>query len=562
MNGSAPDIMSLLLGAVPSMSEAGRAIVPASSDGPAFGSVFGNMLRAQLNPIVNSSVAAPSQVPTSADSPDVSSLPTGQNGQSIGEPVLPTNDNAGGATQESPASPSLTASSVWDILAVESNLPANSAPSGQVAMESPTAEAVQVSPMVSTETLPAYAPSSPVLEQAPLFVMLRGSVTANESLNDIISGRTAEPGTGSYKVIDWTLSGDTVHLDVIPEDADLPVMRISLPAARLLASADAITSPIVATQPRVTVDQHLTDEILTASRLEKLNIRQLQIELDNSSQNQSNALGRAEVKLIAENAGQEIAIKANIRKNSIRVKTSSGRRPDALVLKSGDKADSGRLRPGGAVEVPSLDATRRNSILTERSLMDNLGLATRNETGSLDLASPETTTGSDRAVTGLARPQMEQGFARESLAPQPVRLSLPDDARVTLRPNGHAVRLRLDPEQLGPARLSLILNEGHLRASVVVESHQAKAAVEHSLDRLIDSLAKADIKVDSIEVSVDQQGTREQLFGRSQPWHHVTKRSINETITKTDSPDAAATGAIPAALVEAHVGAGGVNLLA
>ena len=67
------------------------------------------------------------------------------------------------------------------------------------------------------------------------------------------------------------------------------------------------------------------------------------------------------------------------------------------------------------------------------------------------------------------------------------------------------------------------MHHDHVRATVVVQSNEARQMLEGSLDRLLDSLAKADIKVDSIDVSVDHEAAGEQLFRQGPHWAQPTR---------------------------------------
>jgi hypothetical protein len=124
------------------------------------------------------------------------------------------------------------------------------------------------------------------------------------------------------------------------------------------------------------------------------------------------------------------------------------------------------------------------------------------------------------------------------------------------------VMLRIEPEHLGPAKLSLIMYDGRLRARVIVKDAQAMTAVERSLDRLIDQLSKANIAVDHIEVTISGDGARSDHFGRSAAWHqrHADLAGlIGADIREGSSLTAAA--ATPARAVQ-YVGASGINILA
>ncbi len=101
------------------------------------------------------------------------------------------------------------------------------------------------------------------------------------------------------------------------------------------------------------------------------------------------------------------------------------------------------------------------------------------------------------------------------------RFHLPDNAAQILRPNGESILLRIEPDHLGPARLHLTMRGQMLSARVVVETVQAGAAVEGSLDQLTEQLLRAGISVDHIEVMVDGGEQGNQFFDRNPVWHRA-----------------------------------------
>ncbi|HWR84160.1 MAG TPA: flagellar hook-length control protein FliK [Candidatus Deferrimicrobium sp.] len=143
-----------------------------------------------------------------------------------------------------------------------------------------------------------------------------------------------------------------------------------------------------------------------------------------------------------------------------------------------------------------------------------------------------------------------------------VRFVIPDTLRSSLTTGSQVVMLRIEPEQLGPAKLSLTMYDGRLRARVIVKDAQAMTAVERSLDRLVDQLSKANIEVDHIEVTIAGDGSRSDHFGRSATWRQrfADIAGFSAADSRDSSPPTVAVAVIPRA---AHyVGAWGVNILA
>ena len=74
--------------------------------------------------------------------------------------------------------------------------------------------------------------------------------------------------------------------------------------------------------------------------------------------------------------------------------------------------------------------------------------------------------------------------------------------------------IKVEPEHLGPARLNLSMRGEALVARLVVDSVQARIAVEGSLHQLNDQLSRAGIKVDHLEVTVGGGEERLPFFER------------------------------------------------
>ena len=142
-----------------------------------------------------------------------------------------------------------------------------------------------------------------------------------------------------------------------------------------------------------------------------------------------------------------------------------------------------------------------------------------------------------------------------------MRITLPDDIRTALKPNGKAVTISIEPENLGPAKLSLSLVNDRLKARIVVDSAPAKVALEGNIDRLVSQLSKADISVDQIEITINGDSAQNQFFGRQPHWRHrMTSRPLTADGIDSDETAPEMVSSMPAAAQ--WVSAGGVNVLA
>ncbi len=84
-----------------------------------------------------------------------------------------------------------------------------------------------------------------------------------------------------------------------------------------------------------------------------------------------------------------------------------------------------------------------------------------------------------------------------------------------------SMEMYLNPESLGKVEMNLVLKEGLLTARFVVENEQVKEAMESQMMQLQEDLDKQELKVESIEVTVDTHRFEENLMkdqaGNNQP---------------------------------------------
>ncbi|MDH3891254.1 MAG: flagellar hook-length control protein FliK [candidate division Zixibacteria bacterium] len=142
-----------------------------------------------------------------------------------------------------------------------------------------------------------------------------------------------------------------------------------------------------------------------------------------------------------------------------------------------------------------------------------------------------------------------------------VRFSLPEDLASKLKPNGQSVMIRIQPDNLGPARLSLRMHLDKLSARITVETVEIKAVVEQSLDRLTQQLVKSGIDIEKIEVALDGRQSGEQLSERHPHWRRQTRENHVEENNLTESNEVSPPAAV-STTAPAYVGSGGLNVLA
>lgn len=78
-----------------------------------------------------------------------------------------------------------------------------------------------------------------------------------------------------------------------------------------------------------------------------------------------------------------------------------------------------------------------------------------------------------------------------------------DKARIIVRPNGaSSMVIKLDPPSLGQIDMRIDVKDGSVRAAIVADSKEVKAAIEGNIENLKNSLNANGLKVDEISVTV------------------------------------------------------------
>ncbi|MCC9605673.1 flagellar hook-length control protein FliK [Blastopirellula sp. JC732] len=83
----------------------------------------------------------------------------------------------------------------------------------------------------------------------------------------------------------------------------------------------------------------------------------------------------------------------------------------------------------------------------------------------------------------------------------------------TAQAQGGPIRLRLSPPELGSLRVELEVEEGGVKAKLEAENETVKKVLLDSLPQLRDRLAELNLRVDSFEVSVGQNGNPQDAGG-------------------------------------------------
>lgn len=264
----------------------------------------------------------------------------------------------------------------------------------------------------------------------------------------------------------------------------------------------------------------------------------------------SHQVRAASVPLFAPTPAPKIRSAGHLRSRRV-VASGSTRSSVASTPQASARADSDQL-------LTTFGQSLQQSLTAANKIVNNV---VRQTTSNYDLS---TFGGDSEQADPFANPEGVRETSKilnGKLSQREVRFSLPDDLASKLKPNGQSVMIRIEPDNLGPARLSLKMYRDRLSARITVETVGIKAVVEQSLDRLTQQLIKAGIDVERIEVALDGRQSGEQLGERHPHWQRQARSAhLDENIlteTNEDSPVAPVPVAAPAL-----VGAGGVNVLA
>ena len=110
----------------------------------------------------------------------------------------------------------------------------------------------------------------------------------------------------------------------------------------------------------------------------------------------------------------------------------------------------------------------------------------------------------------------------------PAKFVLPAEVNGNNIKNNHTVMIRMEPDHLGPVRMTVTTHNDNLSARLIVDSPLAKATVESNLNNLVNQLDRHGIKVDIFEVSVGGgEVGYEEKENRYSGSHQSTRQNLN-----------------------------------
>ncbi|UCC43425.1 MAG: flagellar hook-length control protein FliK [Candidatus Zixiibacteriota bacterium] len=368
-------------------------------------------------------------------------------------------------------------------------------------------------------------------------------------IHDLTTLLPVELGPGKYEVVKSLSYDNKIELDVIETDkSDPQPIRLSI-AKELLADPGDSSLPDSgklsgmkgsAGPSRVALKTPAVSMQLLADVAAKVNVKAIEI-LPTTAHHPAEASDdKVEVRLFVENAGHESYVRASLSLTELDPRTvekrpvgdrqpePSGQAQEPLFQTSDPDDPEADLHDEQSAK-PRDSATLRKAAVEvkDRQMIQELTLADQARTDQTRPVTP------NRASTDLSADSSDKSTNPTDRLHQSesIRFILPDRFQQSFRPHNQTIMIKVEPEHLGPARLNLCMRGDALVARVVVDSVQAKAAVESSLHQLNDQLSRAGIKVDHLEVTVG--GGEERLpFYERRPHFSSRLRSRGAAITR------------------------------
>ena len=345
----------------------------------------------------------------------------------------------------------------------------------------------------------------------------------NMNIKEILSQQNVELENGKFKVLSQEIVDSKLNLTV--ENSDGKQIQIKLPL-------DALQNQNgMSTNGRVQLQNSQSNQDF-ANLLEKVNINEIEIKTAETKISESN-LKPVQITMQAEQNSAVISLKASLQKNQIILSEQKAPAPQS---KAAVLDESGIWDEETLVETKSAD-----------KVSDAVSFGTAKQMfKSLDRLNPQvnlkdnaplmgSTNKSDAVNWNIQTDAIETANETKEQIQQ-VRMQLPEDIKSVLQPNRQAIVIKMNPENLGSSKLSLTMHGDKLHAKLVVSSENAKSLLEGSMSRLVDQLHKAQILVDKIDVTVDENMNHQQQFSRQPQWQRkMSHRNISsETIEQTD----------------------------
>ncbi len=376
----------------------------------------------------------------------------------------------------------------------------------------------------------AFVQSDQLLQQSANTMLLpKEAVLPNPQVLALLNQVPMALPTGRFAVLSSKVTDGTLQMEVASQESPNQTIKLSLPTALLhqtnTPQSNSAVAAGIAGQTSAAARIPLADPFASTERfdqlLAKVNVKEIEISPSYINMAAKEASTQLTVALTAESNGLPITLAGRMGKNQI---TANAQRR-THVFESMVSKDQTNPNLAG-IDVSTVMDSDSKSPVAVAAPSDNATLESL--TGVF-----EKTEGVTGRTTGLESSMAVSKWTRQSRAASAVTIERPA-VRMTLQqemPNlsqleGRTLMIKLEPEYLGTARLHLTMRQDTLSARVMVETPQAKAAVESSLSQLTDQLTKAGIKIDYIDVGVRGGGAQNQFFHKQSNWFRAQNPRI------------------------------------
>jgi len=363
---------------------------------------------------------------------------------------------------------------------------------------------------------------------------------------------------GKFEIVDSSVTDGVLHLKVVDKNNKLNFFAVSIPLEHLPKSVN-MEMLQGAMQLPTELDPFGPEKLKLEDYFSELNLKEIQIASGREQKLTSSAAEPIPTIVTAQNMGQVVTIQDKLLRHALGIPTEN----DSTDMRSAEENVGLEKNPSTDNHSAStVDASRSflkvNTPVENLKLFGDASLFEKNEVSQDQSESTEEK--GMKIFSGLEIADQELGSDKTTI--RQVRFTLPDQIKSSFKPNIQTLTLRIEPEYLGPARLTLMMHNDKLQARVIVKNYHAKVAVEASLNQLVDQLSKAHIEVDHIDVMVDGNAARNGFYKRRPQWHYRANRSerLDQSGTVTLHRGSPIEDSMPRPT--AYFRAGGVNILA
>ena len=394
---------------------------------------------------------------------------------------------------------------------------------------------------------------------------IAGAISTRHLMNLIEASKsTIEPGR--YQITESSLANGKVTMQMVDSENVSNAFKVSIPLTDLNEAVNQSNSER-GIPNRVLLDDGHNPVAKIEKFVSSLNLKELEVKTNVSGvEVPGKAIPAEETTsfvITAEKAGRQLSMRARVNRSRVQIESDSPRQiPD-------DSARSAAVMPvrniNGASPATTVVMMPRQNQLFDPEQTIRFGESTGSTTGTMLDAKADEGSALKNAVASMSTQADDTagklGATTTLRATYSARLSLPDDIATRQQLSTKSIMLKIEPEHLGPARLHLMMRNDQLVAQVVVNSVNARAAIEGGLENLARQLNEANIDVESIDVSVAGDRDENNQFAHRTFWGHQANSQNGKQagLEMTEDDVTSANQYVPP---PTYVGTDGVNILA